>query len=233
MQANDFNLSLCQVGVFTSAVKFSKSKVMQGLMAKFGDTYDGAVVALPSSENVPAEVPQIVLNSSDGMMRLQVARARIDLFVSRKKDDSEIDQGKFLELVGQVLETYKADASATFDRVGVVVNRYCKHESPGQALAKHFCSSKWKDGVMADAEHFELHFHKRGELNSCQVNRWIRFRTGSLVEEETPVVLVVQDINVLPEDTSTKEFSVSDVTAFVKAAWTEQDKALPEFLSGD
>jgi hypothetical protein len=107
-------------------------------------------------------------------------------------------------------------------------------------LARHFCRDRWLTAPLNRPESFELHAHKRytpPTLPHFVINSWIRAKTGHLGQEpeRIPIVLVEQDLNTIPEEASSRDFSASDITDFLRTVPPELESILLLYfpLGGD
>ena len=81
LRAKDFRLISVQASIFLLDTKsFSQSAFLAAMLGRFAARYDGAVQALPFQDDVPAEIPRVILQSQDGQWKLQAALNRIDSF---------------------------------------------------------------------------------------------------------------------------------------------------------
>ena len=224
----DFKLSSIQITIFTPGLLFIPSKILGFVLTKWGELFDAAPVSMPFPSDAPSEIPRIILQSSDGRRKLELAPSRANMFWSRQTETDEVTAGDFLDSAANVLSDYVVIVNGKVGRIAVVLNRYAKHENPGLFLAQHFCRDRWQTAPFNRPESFEIHARKRYVLsNRFDINSWVRCKTGLIkMPAQERIILVEQDINTLPEETETKEFSNEQIKEFCKMVLEEFDSIL-------
>jgi len=110
---------------------------------------------------------------------------------------------KCLEPVDQHIEENGVHVA----RLGIVITRAVQLDSPAQVLIDRFCNERVKDPDSPEAPlrnplNFEIHNHKRYEISlpsqGLTVNSWVRCKTGTDGPEDSPAVIVEQDLNTFP-----------------------------------
>jgi len=224
----DFRLSSIQFTIFTPGLLFIPSKILGFVLTKWGELFDAAPVSMPLPSESPSEIPRIILQSSDGRSKLELAPSRANMFWLRQADTDEIKAEDFLGLATNLLWEYTATVNGKVGRIAVVLNRYVKHENPGEFLAQHFCKDKWQTAPFNRPESFEIHAHKRYVLNNqFNINSWVRCKTGLIkLPDQQKIILVEQDINTFPEEMETREFSNGQIKEFCKIGLNELNSVL-------
>jgi hypothetical protein len=118
--------------------------------------------------------------------------------------------------------------------LALVLNRFQRHDTPGRAIAAHFCRPELlsnepnRKGPLNRPENFELHAHKSYTLEGFSVNSWVRCKTGRIERagEGQPIVLVEQDINTLAERLGEERFTPESIERFHRAAAAELGQIL-------
>lgn len=228
VRAANFRLSSIQLTIFTHGLSFNPSKILGSVLTKWGHLFDAAPVSMPLPSEAPSEIPRIILQSSDGHYKLELAPSRANMFWLRQAETDEIKADDFLDLATNLLCEYTATVNAKVGRIATVLNRYVKHENPGVFLAQHFCKDNWQTAPFNRPESFEIHAHKRYVLsNQFNINSWVRCKTGLIkLPDQQKIILVEQDINTLPEETETKEFSNEQIKEFCEMVLEEFDSIL-------
>ena len=98
MNSDNFKITSLQVSIFTPAAAFYKRRILEILMSKFGNFFNGDTLAVPIPESAPREIPRIILHSADGKFKLEIAESRVNFFRYRKDDDIEIDTSQIMDL---------------------------------------------------------------------------------------------------------------------------------------
>lgn len=194
-----FEIAECQVVLYTPGLRFSANRVLSAILTKWGSLYDGEPVALPSSDQLPQEVPRVILSSRDGQHRLQASDTRLDVFRRALPEQSGLRLGEMFRDCSPILDEYVRATSAVVNRLAVVVKRIANADEPAKELARHFCKDEWLRGPLNRPQQFELHAHKVFRMpGSVSVNSWFRCKTAILSQpDERPGILVEQDFNTL------------------------------------
>ena len=230
MNSNDFKIASLQASIFTPVILFSKSRILERLMSKFADSFDGDTLSIPLPEDAPKGIPRITLHSADQKLKLEIAESRVNFYRYRKDDDIKIDKSQFLDLFCGILEQYKDCSPSTIGRLALVVVKSLENKDPGSTLARHFCKDKWIVELFNRPDNFEIHSHKNYILEGFNVNSWVRCKTGRLTRNNEPIILVTQDINTLAEDLKKKDFSLEQVRTFLAIAYKEQEHILRKYF---
>lgn len=230
MNSDNFKITSLQVSIFTPAVLFSKSRILERMMSNFEDFFNGDTVAVPIPGDAPKEFPRIILHSADGKFKLEIAESRVNFFRYRKDDDIEIDASQIMDLSSRVLKEYKDCTHSIIGRLALVVVKSLENKNPGFTLARHFCKDKWMVELFNRLDNFEIHSHKHYTLEGFNINSWIRCKTGRLTKDNKPIILVTQDINTLAEELEKRDFSFEQVKAFLEIAYKEQKQVLRKYF---
>lgn len=230
MNSDNFKITSLQVSIFTPAVLFSKSRILERMMSNFEDFFNGDTVAVPIPGDAPKEIPRIILHSADGKFKLEIAESRVNFFRYRKDDDIEIDASQIMDLSSRVLKEYKDCTHSIIGRLALVVVKSLENKNPGFTLARHFCKDKWMVELFNRLDNFEIHSHKSYTLEGFNINSWIRCKTGRLTKNNEPIILVTQDINTLAEELEKRDFSIRQLEAFLGIAYKEQKQVLRKYF---
>lgn len=229
ISAKDFRLARCQATLFTFDEEISSARLIREL-PEFMSFFDGEPTIIPSVEEFPKERPRIILRNNSDQWRCEISSARINLFRQIAINEEIIPPlediyTKAVELFSLYLRVMKV----RIGRIAAVINRFLQHDSPGIYLARHFCKEKWNEAPLSRPEHFELHSHKKFDLNNkFLINSWVRNKTGSIAinNEIKPIILVIQDLNTLFENTGKYSYTVEDIRFFFELATKEAIKIL-------
>jgi len=230
MYGENFKINSIQISIFTPVILFSKNKILEKLMNNFADIFNGNTICYPIPTDAPKNIPQIILDSADKKLKLEIAENRVNLFRNRQNDDVIIDVKKFSSLCFKILKEYKEYTKATIGRLAVVTVKYLENKNPSLALVEHFCKSKWLNEPFNRPENFEIHSQKKYTLDRFNINSWVRCKTGNLVKENIPIVLITQDINSFAEELDEKNFSIEELKKFAELAIKEQEQILEKYF---
>jgi hypothetical protein len=219
LTSDQFRVVNLQIGVFTPGLQLRANRVL----AKMSEMFDGGPTVLPFGDEVPQEVPRLILSTADGRYRFQVSNSRAD-FVTDSNAVDVIESRKFAETT---LEAYLDVTRGVVGRLACGLKWAAEIGGPGIELARHFCREEWLKGPLNRPEDFELHAHKKFLLASrWSVNSWVRCKTAKLVGSNSPIVLVEQDLNTLAEEAEANDFDLEDIRQFIADCAPELDHIL-------
>src|SRR4051812_38728799 len=88
----DFKVDSVLLSAYGSSDELVPARILRYAMSTWGELYDADPVSLPLPSGIPSEVPSVFLTSRDGSRRLEVARSRINVVMSRTtRDTLDID----------------------------------------------------------------------------------------------------------------------------------------------
>jgi len=212
-----FRLASCQATLFTPDEEISTTRLLNGVVHRWRDRFDAAPVIIPASEGIPREDPRMILSSTSGNWRCEIAPMRINLFWRcTNTTTAEPTLSGFYAEATRVLNEYAGFLNARVGRMAAGLNRFAEHPTPGLFLARHFCQGRWSAAPLNRPENFELHAHKRYRLaGEFEVNSWVRNKSGTVSgEHPRPIVSVEQDLNTLAEDSDRRRFSAEEIARF-------------------
>jgi hypothetical protein len=217
-----FHYSGYQAAAFYANLRFAAGRVLRDLLADLGEVFDGDPITLPVPADAPPQIPQIFLTSKDESLRMDISLARVDVRWQRKTERRDITVPEFAAVAERALASFNRATRSKPGRVALIVHRFQTNDSPGQALAIHFCRPELlsrepsKKGPLSRPEAFELHAFKRFQMGRFPVNSWVRARSGTMATEKGMhrVIAVEQDLNTPAEDLEAKEFSDEEIREF-------------------
>ena len=135
-----------------------------------------------------------------------------------------------------VLERYVCESRVCVGHVGLVVYRTCSVDNPAQALIQRFCNQSSQREPFNRSESFEVHNHKvyvpqRKDID-YRINSWVRCKSASRVADDSPAILVEQDLNTLPNETDSRRFEPEQIRASFEMAALEADEILRKYFPG-
>lgn len=240
LKSSQFDLFSVQAVLFILEPKrFVQSSFLASVLGEFATRYNGPLQAIPLPDDAPLEIPRVILQSADGVWKMQAGPARIDsLWSSSQKDSNNED------IVSQCMEVLVAyirkSPSVRIIRLGLVINRIYETPNSADELIRHFCNSEAKEGPFRRSENFEIHNHKRYKLSKSdiKVNSWVRCKAATLLEpgksilssDGKHVILIEQDINILETNKST--IQPKQIPTFYKEAEAEMSEILQLYFPG-
>jgi len=225
--SKNFELISCQATLFTPDGLISANHVLQKIVPRWSELFDGQPIVLPPSDAFPAELPRIILENSGKNWKCEIAPARVN-FYGGSLSNAPLSFSEFREKAVPFLTDYIQVLDLRVARMAAVANRFCEQSDPGIFLSRHFCQDRWLRVPLNRPENFELHAHKRFTMDTLTVNSWARSKTGEKSSQNGTFkgILFEQDINTLKEDLDEKNFSGDEVKAFFDLALAEFDKIL-------
>ena len=189
-------------------------------------------VVLP--EEVPPEIPRVVLQSSDKTLRLEAGPARMNCHWNRPKDGESPDLSIVVARCCEVQEQYVRETSVRVGRLGLVVTRICKVENPAQMLVRRFCNAESQKESFNRSANFEIHNHKeytpQREGLAFKINSWVRCKTANLQGDGGPAILVEQDLNTLAAEIEQRRFDPEQIRQFSQAAAAEAEDIFRKYF---
>ena len=231
LKTKQFKIGSIQCSIFSGALGTRPSIFLAFLLDRWGSKFDGQPLSVPLPNDAPPEIPRIVLTSADASLKMNVSASRIDIFWNRKssKDDPDVDfiLADFREILQEIVKFTKTSPG----RLAAVISRFAPIENPGKVIAEHFCKDAWLEGPLNRPESFELHSHKKYTFaKTFKVNSWFRIKTGRILYNNSPAVIIEQDINTLVEEMEKRQFKSQEILKFFNAAATEFDQILKLYL---
>ncbi|MGR3311448.1 MAG: hypothetical protein ACUZ77_11840 [Candidatus Brocadiales bacterium] len=235
MKAKSFKVFSFQLSVFTPVALFSKNKILERIIGKYANIFDGDTTSIPIPTDAPEEFPRIILQSSDGKIKLEIAKSRVNLFRYRREDNEIIELKELLDIYLRIIEDYKDCTKAVMGRLAIVTVKYLEIKNPSMVLAKHFCKEERLEEPFNRPENFEIHSQKKYSLKEFNINSWVRCKTGNLSRNNIniPIVLVTQDINTLAEEVKNNDFNIVDLKKFAELVIEEQEEILNKYFHGE
>ncbi|MEH2080984.1 MAG: hypothetical protein V7K89_13570 [Nostoc sp.] len=228
LQAQDLNLVTLQLSIFTPNISsFAASKALGIVLSKYSQRYDGDVQALPLPEEVPLEIPRIVLQSKDKAYRLEISPARINSLWLRT-DNVKTETQEIVDICKEVLEYYIQSMQIEVNRLGLVTIRVHQTQKPATLLSNKFCKPELIDQVFSSSENFEIHNHSIKNIENFVVNVWTRCKSGLIVNnDQTHSALIVeQDLNTLAQDLEDRKFNLEEIKSFFSLMQLESQAIL-------
>jgi hypothetical protein len=178
-------------------------------------------MALPVSEAVPAEAISAQLSSADGRHRLEIARARINVFRIRV-DEPPLDLGVVGADLASKLSDIATGEEAAIGRLATVATSFAESPTPAMEMARHFFQERWLRQPLNRPQQLEVHSHKVFQLaEELRVNSWVRVKSANRAHDLSPIVVVEEDINTLEEERAGRSFSADEVARFFALATAE------------
>ncbi|MBW4432243.1 MAG: hypothetical protein KME28_11045 [Pelatocladus maniniholoensis HA4357-MV3] len=235
LSATDLNKAIAQLVIFTpDASAFSAPQALALILGKYSHLYNGNVQALPLPEEIPQEVPRVILQSKDGTHRLDLSPLRVTSYWMRSAE-TLVEPEDILSTSIEVLEHYVEGMEAQVGRLALVLTWIYKAENPAKLIVERFCKPELQTTIFNESENFEIHNHKHVNLKNFSVNSWMRCKTGLLIMNnvESKGVIVEQDVNTLIEEIQQHRFTSEEIKTYFKIAAAEAEANLQVYFPED
>lgn len=229
IKAKDFEVLSLQVTIFTPALIFLPSKILQFLMEKYATIFDAAPVSVPLPSGIPKDIPRILFSNLNKTLKLEISEARVNIFRYFQPNE-DVDRDEFYKICKSIFNDYVICTSAKIGRLALIAVKICKQENPSLALAKHFCKEQYIIEPFNRPQNFEINSHKKYVFRDFDINSWVRCKAEILQEGNSPVIFVQQDINTLAEEVETREFTISMLQRFMSIISIEQNSILEKYF---
>lgn len=196
---NQVQLALFSPGIVIS----NKLRLANMINEAMDDLFDGDPIILPMPEDLPPEVPRIILKSKDEKYLLQIAINCVNFFYRSQEDTVEeeflIDElyDKWIKLQNQLF-TY---SKTQFHRAALVTQWIVDLSTS----AAPFLSAKYlREGLPFESPYeMEIHCLTKEKVAECEVNMWVRIKSIRKLSkpEQDQFLLITIDINSLAEKT--------------------------------
>lgn len=175
----DANLVEIQVVLFTPVLLLrDKARLAVDTNQVASGLFDGDPLLLPIPDDVPPEVPRLILSSKNAQRSLEIAPNRIGLKVVRPPDEATtLRTGQVIDLFGQILAYARQAMRAEPTRLGFVTSWFLDvhPQDPAQLLRMKYLTTRFP---VADPAELQIHGLEKRELSGFRVNIWTRIRPG-------------------------------------------------------
>lgn len=141
-------------------------ELMHPLNFKLNNIFDAMPNILPLPEDVPKEVPVVILKSRDNTYRCNISRANIDFSLSpRNLDDfSEIEMsfGETAEGLLRAIEEYN---KIKIIRIGFVINYFIPDENPASKIVNTYIKKQ-----MSKTNEISIRFNQIQKEKNITIN---------------------------------------------------------------
>jgi hypothetical protein len=203
-------------------------------MANFRERFDGEMQVLPIPSDVPAEIPRIIMQSSDGQWRLSMGPARFDSVWQNNTPSGTSSLSYLVQKCFEVQERYVRENNIRVSRTALIIHRTSPCLNPAQDLIHRFCNEKSQREPFNRSESFEIHNHKvyllRADETGFEINSWVRCKAAKLLADSRSVILVEQDLNTVPKESDSNSFDPDQIAIFFQKAALEADEIFRKYF---
>lgn len=194
-----------QLAMFSPGIVIvDKIKAANTINEKVTGYFNGDPVIIPATDDVPPEMPRILLSTKEKNSLLNIAGNRVDYVFKYKKEEKEypFPVPGFYQRFLAISEFFFEDIHAPITRLAMVTNWILECE--GEAAAETILSRYIKQGTpIKKPFELELHFLTKGSIADLDVNKWVRIKSvhkKSGSPNQTAIILET-DINTVAEKT--------------------------------
>lgn len=167
--------------MFTSGIVIeNKLKVAGDIKNRLPDTFDDDPVILPVPENLPPEIPRILLKSKDDRYTLLITKDRVNLEYRYEFNEtrSEIPVSEIFEKFLTIFQYVKDDLFGTVIRV---VNTQIWKMKLETISPVEYILSKYirEDSPVVRPQRIELHYLTKEVITDFEINKEVYIKTGS------------------------------------------------------
>jgi len=216
----EIKINQVQLALYSPGVDLSDKLTLTGNIRKdSGSIFSGEPLILPVPDNVPNEIPRIILSNKEGKINLHISVNKIDLYIRNPILAGNVP-GVYSKLDNNLIEVYKSVLNALFSATSLTVNRV-GFVVAGEAEVKDtstYIANKYltKDIKMPGWLDVNVNLLKRKMVDKKESNVWLRLSPGRKTNGEVDdnKLNVVFDINTLPKEGY--GFAVADILSYVK-----------------
>jgi hypothetical protein len=163
-----------------------KAQTIVDLNAATSDLFSGDPIILPIPNDAPPEIPRMELSSADRQWILRVAKQRVDLFFTPRKDDPQV------ELPADTFTLCAAVFGFFIERLQAQVSRASLVETwavpVDEGTAAEFLERTYirPDSPIPRVDDLELHYLERDTIGGFEANLWTRISvTRKIVDDRS------------------------------------------------
>lgn len=216
----EIKINKVQLALYSPGIDLSDKLTLTGNIRKESDNlFSGEPLILPVPDNVPNEIPRIILKDKKGGINLHISVNKIDLHI-RDSILTESVPGVYSKLDKSLLEVYRSVLKALFSATSLTVNRV-GFVIVGEVEVKNastYITNKYltKDIKMTGWLDANVSLLNRETIDKKESNVWLRLSPGRKEsgEVDNNKLIVMFDINTLSKEGYS--FAVEDLLSYVK-----------------
>jgi hypothetical protein len=201
----------------------------QGLNSACGSLFDGPPAVLPvppgapkggpPQQQVPPNVPIIVLKTRDERQHLNVARERIDYrhFLRGPQSVTLPEVWPACDVIlGQIAEYLTVKQPVTVWRLGFVVQLFAKLDLSANA---HLANAYLREGAFEGATDLQINALHRASVADIAVNRWIRLKPVRNKDNPADDSAMIAEIDINTPADQSADLSQEEIEDFFGGAY--------------
>ena len=197
----EFKLVKVQLAVFLSSIDSGSNLKIASLAAEqLPGVSDVEPLMLPVGDDVPPEIPQIRLGNETTEWVFQFARSRCDFHYTPSDPPSyskfpDVLSAEMAEPVTSTWSKLAHEVGARAHRLGLVVNFRAEIENAADVLRSRYFNLEFG----ANAKEAQIHYLQVEERDMFKLNHWTRIISGTKRQDRAAALVLVVDVNTLPE----------------------------------
>ncbi len=226
--------------VFTPEFNITNAlKIANVVFGLAGDRLDGEPTMIPIPQDAPAEIPRIILTSSDKLLSVSISpvRTNFEFRVPQEAMVDMIDYQSYYSGMAEFFSKYSEALDLKVQRLGYVTERLIVEDNAISYVLERFCKDNQtqKGRPFYNTKRFEIHSLKSYGWDGFRVNSWVRIKSFPIRikgQEKKIVLLVENDLNTLPynEDPGA-DFSATEISKYFNSIPNHLDQILRLYFS--
>ena len=214
-------IAMCLGSIFTPGVSELSTNLIGKLLEELSDL-NSPPIAMPIPENMPKEIPRVLLKSGDGSIEARLAPARSDIIWRRSTPETK-PMPDLAQIVSSYLVRIHLIINNPLARFGFIANHFLEADDPSSYLANSFASESARERILHPIQQFEIHWLLHEILDEFgTVNHWVRLRSATINRgsdsEDAPVISIENDVNTVVSEIPSNFFEHSQIPGFFSAA---------------
>jgi hypothetical protein len=235
IKSSDFRINSLQGVIYCATTQIVSAAGLGKILSKVGARFDGAPGIFPFPNDAPAEIPRMILKSTDDQWGIDVALSRINYRWTQIREEQQVQAGMFRDSFLEFVELLFEMQPLIIGRMAFLLNRYAFTDNAPSIISRAFLNEPTTSTIGSATEGIELHVHQKLTVLGVETNEWTRFKAGFLTLPNTTakkIILIEHDINTLAEIAPSKKFTFEDVRGFTENAIVEAEDRFQVLFGG-
>lgn len=199
------------------------------------DNFDCQPSILPVPQDAPADIPRIILSTSDNQFQINISLLRTNFLVQKPllPEFDSINLNEISSTASRFFSEFKNKLNLRVQRLGFVTERVDFDQNSLSYILNRFCKDAQtkKGGPFYNTKSFEIHSLKKYEWKDFNINSWVRLKILTIRrkndEIRQPLFIVENDLNTFPIDENPiADFPASQISNYFKSAKNHVDEIL-------
>ncbi|MXX65800.1 MAG: hypothetical protein F4Z40_02020 [Chloroflexi bacterium] len=214
-------IAMCSGSIFTPSAPEMSTQLIGKLLEELSDL-NSPPIAMPVPENMPREIPRVILTSGDGTIEARLAPARSDIIWRRSTPEVQTLPELARNVAEHLLKIHNA-IGGPISRFGFIANHFLEVNEPSLRLTASYISESAQARMPDPLAQFEIHWLTRDQLGEFgENNHWVKLRTATINRGsdsvESPVISIENDVNTVVSDNQVRNFEHTQIPCFFAAA---------------